>query len=337
MGLGSFVLRRLALMVVVLFGITLITFVISHMVPADPVAAYLGPQAPQSEVQEVRREYGLDKPLPEQYAIYLNDLLHGNMGIAIHDDRPVAEDIATYLPATIELAGAAMIVAIVLGITLGVVAALGRDRLQDHLSRLFALSGVSLPVFFLALLLLGVFYDRLGWMPGPGELSPYTVPPARITGMVAVDALIEGNWGAFADAIHHLILPAFVLGLYTTAIIMRMTRSSMLDVLRQDYIRTARAKGASRMRVVVRHGLRNAMIPTVTVIGLAFGGLLSGSVLTETIFSWPGIGRYATDSVVTLDIPAIMGVTIVAAVVYSIANLIVDILYGVLDPRIREA
>jgi peptide/nickel transport system permease protein len=174
-------------------------------------------------------------------------------------------------------------------------------------------------------------------MPGPGELSPYTVPPTRITGMVAVDALIEGNWSAFADAIHHLILPAFVLGLYTTAIIMRMTRSSMLDVLRQDYIRTARAKGASRMRVVVRHGLRNAMIPTVTVIGLAFGGLLSGSVLTETIFSWPGIGRYATDSVVTLDIPAIMGVTIVAAVVYSIANLIVDILYGVLDPRIREA
>ena len=322
------------LMVLVLFGITLITFVISHIVPADPVAAYVGPQAPESEVTKIRREIGLDKPLPEQYLIYAGGLLHGNLGMSIQDNRPVATDIATYSPATLELSIAAMVIAVALGVPLGVIAAVRRDRLIDHLTRALALTGVSLPVFFLALLLLAVFYVKLGLLPGPGELGPYTQAPPRVTGMTVVDALIAGDLPAFQDALGHLVLPAFVLGFATAGIILRMTRSSMVEALHRDFVRTARAKGVSRFRVVAVHALRNAMIPTVTVIGLAFGSLLSGAVLTETIFSWPGLGRYATQSVVTLDIPAIMGVTMVAAVAYSIVNLVVDIAYAVLDPRI---
>jgi len=330
----QFVARRLMLMLLVLFGITLITFVVSHVVPADPVAAYVGSQAPQGVVEKVRHEYGLDQPLPEQYLVYLGGLLRGDLGTSIHDDRPVATDIATYFPATFELAMAAMVIAIVLGLPIGVIVATRKDKLVDHMARALSLTGVSLPVFFLALLLLAVFYVKLGVLPGPGELSPYTQPPPRVTGMMLVDTLLAGDLPAFQDAFSHLVLPAFVLGFATTGIIVRMTRSSMIEALRQDFVRTARAKGVGRYRVVVVHALRNAMIPTVTVIGLAFGSLLSGAVLTETIFSWPGLGRYATESVVTLDIPAIMGVTIVAAFTYSVVNLVVDVAYALLDPRI---
>jgi peptide/nickel transport system permease protein len=334
MGFAEFVFRRLVLMLLVLLGITLITFVLSHVVPTDPLAAYVGPQTPQAQVDKIRHEFGLDKPLPEQYVIYMSDLAHGDLGTSIHDNRPVADDLRTYFPATLELTIGAMLIAIVIGVPAGVVAAVRKDSLVDHLTRVFSLTGVSLPVFFLALLLLAVLYVKLGVLPGPGELGPYTQPPPRVTGMTVVDSLLAGDLNAFQDALSHLFLPSFVLGFATTGIILRITRSTMVEVLRQDYVRTARAKGLSQRRVVVVHALRNALIPTVTVIGLAFGSLLSGAVLTETIFSWPGLGRYATDAVVTLDIPAIMGVTIVAAVAYSLINLLVDIAYGWLDPRI---
>jgi peptide/nickel transport system permease protein len=330
----EFVLRRLLLMLLVLFGITLITFVLSHVVPTDPLAAYVGPQTPPAQVAKIRHEFGLDQPLPTQFVVYLGNLLHGNLGTSIHDNRPVMSDLITYFPATFELAVAAMVIAIVLGIPIGVVAAIGKDGVADHVSRALALTGVSLPVFFLALLLLAILYVKLGALPGPGELGPYALPPPRVTGMTVVDALLAGDLDTFGDALSHLFLPAFVLGFATTGIIVRMTRSTMVEVLRQDFVRTARAKGMSRYRVIAVHALRNAMIPTVTVIGLAFGSLLSGAVLTETIFSWPGLGRYATDSVVTLDIPAIMGVTIVTAFVYSVVNLVVDVAYAWLDPRI---
>jgi peptide/nickel transport system permease protein len=335
MNLLRFVARRAGLTVFVLFGITLITFLISHVVPADPVVAYLGEHAPPDLVEKVRHQIGLDRPLPVQYVLYLRDLFHGNLGTSIMDNRPVRQDLAQYLPATVELSTAAMLVAIAIGIPTGVVSALFKDRWPDQVARIFALGGTSLPIFYVALLLLGLLYSRLGILPGPGQLSIYTQPPARITGMVAVDALLSGDWVALGDALLHLVLPAVVLGYYSAGLITRMTRGSLLEVLRQDYVRTARAKGLGERRVVLGHALRNALLPTVTVIGLTYGGLLSGAVLTETIFSWPGLGRYATNSVISVDIPAVLGVTLVIAFIYSLANLLVDVLYAYLDPQIR--
>jgi peptide/nickel transport system permease protein len=335
MTLLQYLLRRAGLTLVVIFGVTLMTFVLTHVVPADPVVSYLGDHAPPDLVLKVRHEVGLDRPLPVQYLLYLRDLVHGNLGISIKDNRPVSRDLEEYLPATLELATAALLVAIAIGVPAGVVSALHKDRWPDQAARLFALAGTSLPIFYLALLLLGVLYVKLGVLPGPGQLGIYTPPPPRVTGMIVVDALLAGDWTALRDALRHLVLPAVVLGYYQTGLITRITRGSLLEVLRQDYVRTARAKGVSEPRVVLAHALRNALLPTVTVVGLAFGGLLSGAVLTETIFSWPGIGRYATNSATNVDIPAVLGVTLVVAVIYSIANLAVDVLYAYLDPQIR--
>ncbi|HEV2439054.1 MAG TPA: ABC transporter permease [bacterium] len=335
MTLLQFLVRRAGLTVFVVFGVTLITFVLTHVVPADPVVAYLGDHAPPDLVEKARHEFGLDRPLPVQYVIYLRDLTHGNLGISIKDNRPVSRDLEQYLPATVELSTAALLVAIVIGVPAGIVSAVYKDRWPDQAARIFALAGTSLPIFYLALLLLGVLYVKLGVLPGPGQLNIYTSPPPHVTGMVAVDALLAGDWAALQDALRHLVLPAAVLGYYQTGLITRMTRGSLLEVLRQDYVRTARAKGVSERRVVLAHALRNALLPTVTVVGLAFGGLLSGAVLTETIFAWPGIGRYATNSAVNVDIPAILGVTLIIAVIYSVANLVVDVLYAYLDPQIR--
>jgi len=335
MNLLRFVARRAGLAIFVIFGVTLITFVISHVVPADPVVAYLGEHAPPALVEKVRHQIGLDRPLPVQYVLYLKDLFRGNLGTSIMDNRPVSVDLGQYLPATVELSTAAMLVAIAIGVPTGIVSALYKDRWPDQVARVFALGGTSLPVFYVALLLIGLLYSRLGILPGPGQLGIYTPSPPHLTGMVAVDALLSGSWETLWDALRHLVLPAFVLGYFSAGLITRMTRGSLLEVLRQDYVRTARAKGVAEHRVVLRHALRNALLPTVTVIGLAYGSLLSGAVLTETIFSWPGLGRYATNSVTSVDIPAVLGVTLVIAVIYSVANLVVDILYAYLDPQIR--
>jgi peptide/nickel transport system permease protein len=335
MTLLPYLVRRAGLTAFVIFGITLMTFILTHVVPADPVVSYLGDHAPPELVITARHQLGLDRPLPVQYVFYLRQLVHGNLGVSIMDSRPVSTDLRQYLPATVELATAAMLVAIIIGVPAGIASAVYKDGWPDHVARIFALAGTSLPIFYLALLLLGVLYVRLGVLPGPGQLNIYTSPPTPITGMVAVDALLTGDWPALRDALGHLVLPAAVLGYYQTGLITRMTRGSLLEVLRQDYVRTARAKGVSERGVVLRHALRNALLPTVTVVGLAFGGLLSGAVLTETIFAWPGIGRYATNSVTNVDIPAVLGVTLVIAVIYSIANLVVDVLYAYLDPQIR--
>lgn len=330
----AFAVRRIALTVLVLFGVTLITFFLTHVVPVNPVLALVGDHAPQSVVRQAEHEFGLDQPLPVQYVLYIRGLLHGNLGTSIADQRPVSVDLGQYLPATIELSTAAIIVAVVVGMVTGIISALFVNRVPDQIARVFALLGVSLPVFFTALVFLGIFYVKLGWLPGPGQLGPYTQPPPRITGMVVVDALLSGDWQALGDALSHLFLPAVILGWSSAGIIARMTRSSLLEVLRLDYIRAAYAKGLRKPRVVLRHALPNAMIPVVTVIGLAYGSLLQGAVLTETIFSWPGIGRYATYSVINIDVPAVMGVTLLAAIIYSLVNLIVDLLYARLDPRI---
>jgi peptide/nickel transport system permease protein len=286
-------------------------------------------------VAAFKAEWGLDRPLPEQYLTYLKNLAQGNLGKSIKNRRPVVEDIKAFLPATIELAFASIFVGMALGVTFGVVSAVNRNKLIDHVVRLFSLIGVSMPVFWLALILLFVFYARLGWAAGPGRLDPGLVAPPRITGLYTVDALAAGQWSIFRNALAHLVLPSLVLGILSSGLITRVTRSAMLEVLSLDYIRTARAKGLRHRWVVMKHALRNALIPVVTVIGLSFANLLTGAVLTENIFAWPGIGRYAFQSSTTLDFQAIMGVSLLIAAVFIAANFIVDVLYFVLDPRMR--
>ncbi len=337
MDLKTYIARRLLLMVFVLFGIIVITFIVSHVIPADPIGAILGPQAPPELVEKVRREWGFDKPLPEQFVDYIWNLLHGNLGKSIRTNKPVAEDLMRFFPATIELATSAMIVAILIGIPLGIISAVKKDRWPDHISRIFALMGVSMPVFWLGLILLFVLYYQLGIFPGPGRLDPGIEAPPRITGLLTLDSLLTGNFEAFTNAVWHLILPSFVLGYYASASITRITRSALLEVMSQDFIRTARAKGLPERIVLFRHALRNALIPTTTVIGMTYGSLLEGAILTETIFAWPGLGRYSTGAYLSVDFLAVMGSTLLIAIIYSVANLIVDILYAFLDPRIRYA
>ncbi len=330
-----FILRRLFGLVLVLLGVSIITFALSQLVPIDPVAAALGQNARNEQIEAYRRELGLDRPAALQYASYVGRLLQGDLGKSIRTRRAVADDLRDFLPATIELSLAAMLVAVVLGVALGVIAALRRNGAIDAAARLFALIGGSLPIFFVGLLVLALFYSRLRWLPGPGRLDAVLRPPPRFTGMYTLDSLIAGNWPLFRNALAHLVLPAATLGYFSTAVVLRMTRSAMLEVLGQDYVRTAKAKGLRDNVVILRHALKNAMIPVLTTIGIVFGSLLSGAVLTETIFGWPGIGRYATTSATSLDLPAVMGVTLVAAVVYPVVNLLVDIGYHLLDPRVK--
>lgn len=339
MNLVTYVLRRLVLAVPLLFGITLIAFVLARAVPGDPITANLGQKAMSDPaiVAAFRAEWGLDKSGPEQYTIYLTKLLQGDLGRSIKSRRPVVEDLRAYLPATIELATASIVVGVATGIVFGVLSAVRRNSLLDQFVRFLSLIGVSVPVFWLALIMLFVFYARLRWAAGPGRLDAGMKPPPFLTGFYTVDALMAGQWATFVNALRHLVLPAIVLGSYTTGLITRVTRSSMLEVLGQPYVRTAQAKGLGEWLVVVRHGLRNALIPVVTVIGFSYGGLLAGAVLTENIFAWPGIGQYAFRASTSLDFPAIMGVSLLIALIFVITNLIVDLLYFVLDPRLRTA
>jgi peptide/nickel transport system permease protein len=333
--MARFLIRRLAGLALVLVGVSLITFALTQVVPVDPALAALGQNAREEQITAFRRQYGLDQPPVQQYVAYVGRLLHGNLGTSIRTRRPVADDLRDYLPATLELALAAMGIGLVLGISLGIVAAVRRNSWLDALARIFALVGGSLPIFFLGLLMLALFYTKLRWLPGPGRLDPYLTPPRRVTGMYTVDSLLAGDTQALRSSLRHLVLPAITLGYFSTAVLLRMTRSAMLEVLQQDYVRTAQAKGLRSSVVLLRHALKNAMIPVLTTVGVTFGSLLSGAVLTETIFGWPGLGRYATASAVSLDFPAVMGVTLVSAVVYPVVNLLVDIGYHALDPRIR--
>jgi len=332
----GFLLRRIVGIAAVMIGVSVITFAISHVIPADPVAAALGDHATDAQIAQFRTEYHLDRPLPEQYLIYATGILHGDLGKSIRTRRSVADDLADSFPATLELSFAALLISIVLGVPAGVWSAVSRGRVPDYVVRLLSLAGGSLPVFWLGLIVIGLFYYQLGWFPGGGRLDTFVPPPPTRTGLYVVDSILAGDFEALRSSLVHLVLPALTLGYFSTAVIARMTRSSMLDVLSQDYMRTARAKGLAERLVIFRHGLRNALIPTVTIIGLTFGSLLSGAVLTETIFSWPGLGRYATASAVSLDFPAVLGVTLLAAIVYPVANLAVDIAYYWLDPRIQH-
>jgi len=320
----------------VLVGVSVITFGLSHLVPADPAIVALGDHATDEQIEAFREKYGLNKPVAEQYWIYVTNLVHGDLGISLRTRRPVAADLHDFFPATFELSLTALIFSILIGIPAGVASATARNRLPDHIVRMVSLIGGSVPIFWLGLLLIGFFYGRLGWLPGGARIDKFIPPPPHITGLFTVDSLLAADYKAFWSSVHHLLLPALALGYFSTAIIARMMRSSMLEVLNLSYILAARAKGLSQGLVVWRHAARNALIPTVTTIGVTFGSLLSGAVLTETIFSWPGLGRYATNSAINLDFPAVMGVTLLAALVYTVANLVVDVGYHWLDPRIRH-
>jgi len=335
--LAGYLARRVLLVLVAALGVTLISFVISHAVPADPIVSNLGQQASQRPevVAAFRAKWGLDRPLYEQYLSFVGNLAHGDLGTSINTRRPVATDVSQFLPATVELATVSILFALIVGLPLGVLAAVYRDGPIDHAARLVSLIGVSIPIFWLAAVALVVFYATLQVAVGPGRLGPQLQTPPPVTGFVTIDSLIAGDLPTFRSAVEHLMLPAIVLGSSVMGLITRVTRSSLLEVLGQDYVRTARAKGLVEHIVVSRHALRNALIPTVTVLGLAYGSLLSGAVLTETIFAWPGLGRYAYQSAITNDFPAIMGVTFVIALIYIIVNLLVDVAYALLDPQIR--
>ena len=330
-----FIFRRISVLILVMVGVSMITFILADLVPVDPAAASLGQNAREEQIAAYREQLGLDRPVVEQYFTYMSRLLRGDLGVSIRTRRPVVNDLMDFLPATLELSLAALLVSLIFGIPLGMAAALRRNSWVDALARLLALVGGSVPIFYLGLLLIGLFYRQLRWLPGPGRLDSTLNPPTFITGLYSLDALLTGNWEVLQNSLYHLILPAVTLGYFSTAVLLRMTRSAMLEVLSQDYVRTAHAKGLSQHLVVWRHALRNALPPVLTTIGVAFGSLLSGAVLTETIFNWPGLGRYATTSVTSLDFPAVMGVTLIAAIVYPLVNTLVDIAYTLVDPRIR--
>lgn len=329
-----YILKRLGLMVFVLWGVTLGAFLISHTLPADPAAAILGNNAREEQLVEFRKKHGLDQPLPIQYMRYMGDLAQGNLGTSLRTQNAITSDLKTFFPATLELTLVAVLFALLIGLPLGIIAALWHGKWPDLLARIFALLGGATPVYWLAILALNIFHERLRWLPGPGRLDSYSLPPPVKTGLVTIDALLVGDREVFVDALRHLIMPGIVLGAFSAALLTRMTRSALLEILSQDYIRTARAKGMNQARVIWRHAMRNAALPILTVFGALFGGLLTGAVLTETIFSWPGIGGYATTSAITLDFPAVMGVTLVAGLAYSVVNLLVDLAYALFDPRI---
>jgi peptide/nickel transport system permease protein len=338
MNLLQNLIRRLLLMIPMAIGITLLLFVVTHIVPVNPLAVILTERSmddPEA-VQAATEKWALDKPLLTQYIIYLKNLLQGDLGTSFKTKNPVALDLQTFLPATIELAICSFIFAILFGLPLGIIAAVKTGTFADQVTRIISLLGASMPPFWSGLLVLFVFYYKLDWAPGPGRLSSRIEAPAPVTGLLVYDSLVEGNMPAFWDALSHLVLPSIILGWFTLALISRITRSSMLEVLSQDYIRTARAKGVVEKWVILKHALRNALIPLVTLVGLAFAGLMSGAIMTETIFSWPGIGRYAVESAANLDYPAITGTTLLIAIIYMLVNIFVDMLYTIIDPRIRE-
>ncbi len=339
MPLYRFVLRRILFVFPLLIGITLVAFIIANAVPADPINANLPTNQLNNQeiVDAFRAKWGLDKPPVEQYLTYLSNLLRGDLGTSIKTRQPVTADIAQFLPATIELATVGIIFGVAIGVVFGLVSAVWQNRPIDFFVRTVGLIGVSVPVFVLALIGLSVLHADWGIVAGAGRLGSRITAPPTVTGFFTVDSLLAGNWTAFRDALSHLILPGLVLALYISGLISRVTRSSMLEVLSADYMRTARAKGLAERVIVLRHGLSNALLPIVTVIGLSYGNLLSGAVLTESIFAWPGIGRYTFRASTSQDFPAIMGVSILIAFIYVVVNLIVDILYYFIDPRIRAA
>jgi peptide/nickel transport system permease protein len=318
----------------VLLGVSIVVFFMVRAIPGDPAQIMLGQQATEARVQQLRENMGLDKPIIVQYGLFLKNALRGDLGNSIVTGRPVTTELLVRLPATFELTAFAMLIAVLVGIPVGVISAVKQYSLLDKTTSVLALTGISMPIFWLAMILVVIFGVNLELLPFPGRLDP-TTAITSITGMVLVDSLLTLNFAGFWDGLLHLIMPALALATIPMAVVMRMTRSSMLEVMNEDYVRTARAKGVVPWRVIGKHALRNAMLPTITVIGLQVGLLMGGAIITETIFSWPGIGLYAYDSISSRDYASIQGVVLYGALLFVLINLLVDILYAVLDPRVR--
>ncbi|MGB3280810.1 MAG: ABC transporter permease [Pseudorhodobacter sp.] len=329
-------IRTLGSIAITMLGLVFITFVIGRVMPIDPVLAIVGERASQSTYDAVYLQLGLDKPLIVQFFYYVNDVLHGNFGQSLLNARPVSEDIKRVFPATMELATLGVIFGIVLGVPLGVVAAVRQGSWIDQLARVVALIGYSMPIFWLGLMGLLVFYGILGWVGGPGRVSIFyeDIVPS-VTGMILVDSILDRNWTVLKDAFSHIILPASLLGYYSLAYISRMTRSFMLEQMSAEYITTARVKGMSEWDVVWKHAFRNIRVQLITVIALSYAGLLEGSVLTEIIFSWPGIGSYITTALLSADMNAVLGGTVVVGLIFILLNIFSDLLYKVFDPRAK--
>ena len=329
----AYIIRRLLILVPTLLGVSIIVFMMLRFTPGDPAELLLGERATDAALAEIREQLGLNKPLHVQYGIFLNRLMHGDLGETIWTRQKVWTEIRERFPATIELAVVALGISCVLGIFLGIVSATRQYSFFDYLSMLGALIGVSMPIFWLGLVFMLIFSLWLGWLPISGRLS-ISVSIDTITNFYILDSILTRNWVAFRDALWHIIMPAVTLSTIPTAIVARMTRSAMLEVLRQDYIKTAKAKGLSNFKVVYKHALRNALIPVVTTIGLQFGVLLCGAILTETIFAWPGVGKWMYDAVMKRDYMVIQGGTLFIASLFIVINLVVDVLYAVINPRI---
>jgi ABC-type dipeptide/oligopeptide/nickel transport system permease component len=332
--MARYILRRLLLMVIVLLGMSVITFALTHIVPGNPARLLAGQHATQEQVEAVAKLYGLDRPVVEQYWVYIGGLFRGDLGMSLTTRRPVADDLRQYLPATIELTTAAMLLVVGLGLPTGLLAAIRRGRPLDHLIRVSTVAGVSMPIFWFGIVLQIVFYRKLQLLPIGGRLGIIDIEPSRVTGAYVIDTLLAGDVDTFLSALVHLILPAATLAAGSIAVVTRMMRASAIELLDADHVRQARAKGLVERIVLRRHVFRNALIPTTTVIGLQVGTLLAGNVLTEVVFNWPGIGLYAVNAIRYLDYSAIMGVTLTVSIIYVFVNLLVDIAYVLLDPRI---
>lgn len=332
----TYIVRRILYMIPGLIGIALITFILSRVLPGDPAVMLAGEQAPPQVVEKIRIEMGLDKPLYEQFLDYVGRLLQGDFGMAWHTGHTVLSDFSARFPATLELTIASFLIAVLVAVPVGIIAATRKESAVDHISRVFSLIGACVPVFWLGLMLIYFFYSKLGWAPAPlGRIGQDINPPTQVTGLYVLDSLLSGDMVALKQSLSHLLLPALCLSTGTMAIIARMMRSSMLEVIGQDYIRTARAKGIYERTVILKHALVNALIPTLTILGLQFGYLLGGAVITETIFTWPGVGGYVTESILATDYAPIQAFTLISAMLYSCINLTVDLAYGFIDPRIQ--
>jgi peptide/nickel transport system permease protein len=332
---ARFILRRLALLPPVLLGVSLLLFVLTHVVPADPAKLAAGEHAGPEQVAAVRKAFGLDRPLPEQYLIYLVHLVHGDFGTSMRTNSSVLDDLRTYFPATIELTTSAILVTVLLGVPLGMIGAIGRGGPSDLIAQFASLAGLSFPIFVFGILMQLIFSRWLDWLPLASRLGTGELPPSRITGMFVVDSLLAGNGATLQSALFHLVLPTITLALASLAPAARMTRSTMLEILAQDYVRTAWAKGMAPVRVYLRHGLRNALIPVLTILALQVSALLGGVFIVELIFAWPGLGLYSVESIISLDYSPIMGTALLLTVIYVVVNLGVDVLYALFDPRIR--
>lgn len=332
-----YVIRRLLLILPMLIGLTMLIFAISRLLPGDPVALAAGPNATPAVIESVRAEFGLDRPIAVQYWSYLTGLVQGDWGVSIFTRRPVFEDIMTFLPATLELVIAALTIAIVLGIPLGLGAAVWRNGIFDYLTRTVSLAGIAMPRFFLALLFQLFFVSWLNLLPLSGRFPLIEMPPPEVTGFYTIDSVLAGDWYALRLSLQYLALPALAMSLSPLATIIRMMRASTIEVLQQDYVLTERALGLSNRLILFKYVLKNAMTSTLTVIGLYISWLLGGTVLVETVFDWPGLGLYATQAILSQDFMPVIGVTLVIAIIYLVAMLVVDLLYGVFNPKVRQA